>query len=244
MFSYLAAPGFQPFSIAGLVLIGLLGVEVVSLMFGHSLAGLIDTLLPIEAPDLDLDAGIEAGVDVGVDVGVGVDADIDSGTGLDIHSGGGVFGTVFDWLNAGRVPVLVLLMAAIGSFAVFGLAIQIVAMHVVGPLPTPIAAGLAIAAAIPSTRWTSQVVARIVPRDETYAVGNADLVGRTGVVTLGPVEAKSAGRAKVQDKYGNWHFPRVRPARADLVIPQGATILVVDQADNELTVVPAEGRLA
>jgi hypothetical protein len=59
---------------------------------------------------------------------------------------------------------------------------------------------------------------------------------------LGPVEAESAGRAKVEDKFGNAHFPRIRAARAGLVIAQGAKVLVVDRVGSELTVVPAELR--
>lgn len=234
MLSFLTAPGFQPFSIAGLVLVGLLVVEVVSLAFGSSISSLIDGLFHIDSPDVDLDAGIEhhAGPLGG------------HGAGVDVHGGDGLVGTIFDWLNAGRVPLLILMMAAIGSFAVSGLVLQIVAMHVLTALPNLIAIPVAIAAAVPGTRYTSKLVARVVPRDESYALASRDLVGRTGVVTLGPVQVGSAARAKIQDKYGNWHFPRIRPGRPDLVIPQGATILVVDQMENELAVIPAEGRLA
>jgi len=228
MFSYLAAPGFQLFSVAALVLIGLLGVELVGMLFGHSISGLLDTLLPLHGPELG--------------------GDLDHGTGLEMHGpdahSEGVFGTVYDWINAGRVPLLILIMAALGSFAVIGLALQIVATHLLTTLPTPLAAVIAFAAAIPCTRWVSRGVSQIVPRDESYAISQADLVGRTGIVTLGPVEADSAGRAKIQDRFGNWHFPRVRAAKPGLVIQQGVTILVVDRVQNELSVVPAEGRLA
>ena len=234
MLSFLTAPGFQTFSIAGLVLIGLLVVEAVSLAFGSSISAMIDGLFHFEAPDVHVDTGIEhhAGPIGG------------HGAGLDVHGGDGVIGTIFDWLNAGRVPLLILMMAAIGSFAVSGLVIQIVAMHALDTLPNLIAVPVAMAAAVPGTRYTSKLVAKIVPRDESYVLGSRDLIGRTGIVTLGPVEAGSAARAKIQDKHGNWHFPRIRPAKPGLVIPQGATILVVDQMKNELTVIPAEGRLA
>ena len=90
----------------------------------------------------------------------------------------------------------------------------------------------------PVSRW----IARFLPRDESYVIEQADLIGRTGTVTLGSVEADSAGRAKVEDRYGNAHFPRVRAAREGLVIEQGARILVVDRIGSELTVVPAELR--
>jgi membrane protein implicated in regulation of membrane protease activity len=226
MFEFLAGPGFQPFTIAGLVLVGLCAVEAVSLMFGHSFSGLVDSALQLDHPE--------------------VEAHVEHGSVLDLHAepqgGSTLFGTCYDWLNAGRVPLLVLLMAGLGAFAVVGLVLQIVASHVATPLPTPVAALLAFIAVIPTTRWVSRLLASVLPRDESYAIEQADLIGRIGVVTLGPVEAESAGRAKVADRFGNAHFPRVRAARPDLVIQQGTAILVVDRVAGELTVVPAESR--
>ena len=54
----------------------------------------------------------------------------------------------------------------------------------------------------------------------------------------------AAARAKVQDKYGNWHFPRVAPGAPGLSIPEGARILFVDKVGSQYTVIAAEGRLA
>jgi membrane protein implicated in regulation of membrane protease activity len=228
MFAFLLEAGFQPFVTAGLVLVGLCLIEVVSLLFGHSLSGAVDHMLGLDHADVD------------------AHAEIPHGSVLDLHADsphGNLFGSFYDWLNAGRVPLLILLMAGLGTFSVVGLALQIVAMHLAQPLPTLVAALLAFLAVIPTTRSVSRVLARFLPRDESYAVDERDLIGRTGVVTLGPVDAASAGRAKVLDAYGNVHFPRVRSARDGLVIPQGAKVLVVDRVGSELTVVPAEERL-
>jgi hypothetical protein len=227
MFAYLAAPGFQPFTIAALVLLGLCAVEGVGLLFGHSISGTIDSLLHLDHGDLDADAH--------------------AGHALDLHTGDAphenFFGTFYDWLNAGRVPLLILLMAGLGAFAVSGLVLQTIAMHAMpAPLPGLLASLIAFLAVIPTTRSVSRIIARFLPRDESYAIDESDLIGLTGVVTLGPVEADSAGRAKVEDRFGNAHFPRVRAARAGLVIAQGAKILVVDRIGSELTVVPAELR--
>ncbi|MDQ7248866.1 OB-fold-containig protein [Dongia sedimenti] len=228
MFSFLTEAGFQPFSIAGLVLVGLCVVEAVSLTLGHSLSGAVDSMLGLDHPDAD------------------VHADVAHGSVLDLHAetpAGNLFGSFYDWLNAGRVPLLILLMAGLGAFAVVGFAIQIVAMHVAAPLPTVVAALLAFLGVIPTTRTVSRVLATFLPRDETYAVDEEALIGRTGVVTLGPVEAGSAGRAKVMDAHGNAHFPRVKAAREGLTIAQGTAVLVVDRVAGTLTVVPAEERL-
>ncbi|GAB2179711.1 OB-fold-containig protein [Dongia sp. agr-C8] len=228
MFSFLTEVGFQPFVIAGLVLVGLCAIEVVSLVFGHSLSGAVDHLLGLDHADADLHAQVE------------------HGSVLDVHAEmphGNLFGSFYDWLNAGRVPLLILLMAALGVFAVVGLAIQIVAMHVAAPLPTVVAALLAFLGVIPTTRGVSRLLARFLPRDESYAVDEEALIGRTGVVTLGPVDWESAGRAKVMDAHGNAHFPRVLAARESLSIEQGTSVLVVDRVGGTLTVVPSAERL-
>lgn len=226
--------GFQPFSIAGLVLVGLCAVEMLSLMFGHSLSSTVDSIFGIDTPDADAD--MHAHVPHGSVLDLQADAHVHAPS-------GNLFGSFYDWLNAGRVPLMILLMAALGAFSVVGLAIQIVALNVAQPLPTVVAALLAFLAVIPTTRTVSRAVAHILPRDESYAVDEEALIGRTGVVTLGPVDADSAGRAKVQDAHGNAHFPRVKAARDGLVIQQGTAILVVDRVAGSLTVVPAEERL-
>lgn len=227
MFSFLTEVGFQPFVIAGLVLVGLCLIETVSLVFGHSLSGAVDHLLGLDHADAD------------------VHAHVPHGSVVDLHAEvphGNLFGSFYDWLNAGRVPLLILMMAALGVFSVVGLAIQIVAMHVATPLPTPGAVLLAFLGVIPTTRGVSRLLARFLPRDETYAVDEEALIGRTGVVTLGPVDWDSAGRAKVMDAHGNAHFPRVLAARENLTIEQGTQVLVVDRVGGTLTVVPAVER--
>jgi membrane protein implicated in regulation of membrane protease activity len=219
MWSFLISPAFQPFTIAALVVLGLLAVEIVTALFGVAISSLLDSSL-----------GIEAGSGAAQPGGV--------------HGVDGPFATAFDWLNAGRVPVLVLIIAAIACFAVTGMAVQIVAMNLLAPLPVFAAIAVAVFAAVPGTRWISRVLAWMIPRDETYVLGSQDLIGRVGTVTLGPVVEGSAARAKIQDRFGNWHFPRIRPGAPGLSIPQGAGVLIVDKVGDEYAVIAAEGRLA
>lgn len=230
---FLASPAFQPFTIAALVLVGLLVVEIVSTLFGASASTMLGAMFGLH--------GVHA--EMGLHHGAAAEASDPAHGGSGHGTGGLLFGTL-DWLNAGRVPLLVLIVVAVACFAVAGMVLQIVAMHVAAPVPRPAAVAFAVAAAVPGTRWTGRLVSRLLPRDETYALGEAELIGRVGTVTLGPVEDGAAARAKVQDRYGNWHFPRVAPGASGLSIPQGASVLFVDQAGGLYTVIPATGRLA
>jgi membrane protein implicated in regulation of membrane protease activity len=240
MWSFLVTPEFQPFTIAALVLIGVLAIEIASGLLGASVSTLLDTVFGLHG--VHVEAALHHGPDASGPESSGSGPVFAAHHGMP-HGMTGPFGTAFDWLNAGRVPLLVLMMAATACFAVFGMVLQIVAMHLAAPLPPAIAAVIAIAAAVPGTRWTSRLVTSILPRDETYAVTNEDLIGRVGIVTLGPVVAGAAARAKVQDKYGNWHFPRIAAGAADVSIPEGASVLIVDRVGGEYTVIEAEGRL-
>jgi hypothetical protein len=234
MWWFLASPAFQPFTIAALVMLGLLAIELVGMLLGASASTMLGAMFGLHG--VHADTWLHHGADADT-------ANLAAHGGIG-HAAGGPLAGAFDWLNVGRVPLLVLIIAAIASFAVAGMLLQILAMHLVAPLPPTMAAAIAVAASVPGTRWTSRTLARLLPRDETYALGEAGLIGLVGIVTLGPVQDGAAARAKVQDRYGNWHFPRVAPGAPGLAIPQGASVLFVDRAGGLYTVIPAEGRLA
>jgi membrane protein implicated in regulation of membrane protease activity len=235
---FLASPEFQPFTIAALVVIGVLAVEIGSTLFGVAVSSLLDAAFGFHG------AHFPHGIDSHGASHIESHAAASAPHGWFAYGAGGALATAFDWLNAGRVPLLVLMVAALACFAVAGMVLQIVAMHLLAPLPIGAAVAVAVAAAVPGTRWTSRLVSRIIPRDETYALAGEDLIGRVGTVTLGPVAEGAAARAKVQDRYGNWHFPRVVPGAAGLSIPEGASILIIDKVGGQYTVIAAEGRLA
>lgn len=196
---------FQPFMIAACVMGGLVLIEVLSLLFGASISGIMEGLTGTKALD---------------DVGI--------------------FSICLGWLNVGKVPLLALLIMILALFSAFGFAIQSIAFTVLSPLPGWTASLVSLALALPATRWLSLAIAKIIPRDETYAMQKGDLIGRTGIISLGPVQKGSVARLKIQDQWGNWHFPRVAPAKAGDVIPQGIAVLVVDRSKNELLVIRAE----
>ena len=58
---------------------------------------------------------------------------------------------------------------------------------------------------LPVIRVTSRGIARIIPRDETYAVNEADFVGHVAEVSIGPLDQGLPGRVRLKDVFGNWH---------------------------------------
>jgi hypothetical protein len=142
------------------------------------------------------------------------------------------------WLNFGRVPVSILLVIITGLFAAIGFFILGLAHAfdvAVTPAAAPILAGLA---SLGATRRVTRWIADILPRDESYAISDADLLGMEGFVTVGPLEAQFVGRARVVDPHGNQHFPRVRGRPGAAAIPVGSSIRLSELVGREYLVDP------
>lgn len=208
-----------PFLVAMAVTLMIALLELLGLVLGFGLSDLIDDLLPDFGPEVDLD------VDVDLDAEVDLDADVDAEA-MDVtHTN--IFGQALGWLNVGRVPFLVLLITFLTSFSVIGLVAQSLAATVIGLIPAIIAGPAAAVAALPVTRQASRLLARIVPREETYAVSEGLFVGEIAKVTMGPVESANPGKAKVTDAHGNIHFLRVRSANPGERFEPGSEVLLV-----------------
>ena len=220
MLDFLALPQVAPFSIAALVLIGLTVFEILTLLVGKPISAVLDHAVPLDSTAGDGFGGKDA-----------------------LAGKTGLFGSAFDWLNLGRVPLFILLIVALAAFSISGLAVQIGMARVFSPLPTVVAVLVVLVPTAYFTRWLTGAISRIVPRDETYAQASADFVGLVGVVTVGPVRAGVVARARIVDRHGNAHFPRVEPADPAVVIPAGASILVIDARKGVLAVAVADPAL-
>lgn len=187
----------SPFLVAMAVTLGIAAVETLSLVLGLGLSEIVDDFLP----DFDADT-----------------PEVETS----------LFAEALGWLNVGRVPLLVLLLAFLGVFTAGGYGLQLLVRGAFGfLLPAVIAAPAAFAMAVPATRLTSRALARVMPREETYATGDDELIGRIAVITLGPVTRRTAGKAKVADEHGNTHFVRLRAAQRGKRFLQNDRVLLV-----------------
>ncbi|WP_262028549.1 YqiJ family protein [Microvirga sp. Mcv34] len=207
----LFSTSYQPFTIAGLVMTGLVAIETLSLIAGFSISHFIE-----QSFDPESFSGHHA----------------DAGTTE-------VLGGLMGWINAGRVPFLIFIITWLAAFAGAGFMIQTLAASILTALPVPVASLMAFVLAAPATHFTTRLVSHIVPREETYAVSHDDLVGRVAQVTLGPLDQGLAGRVKVQDSHGNWHFPMAKAAAGYQPLPVGAQVLLVDRTGPVFVVIPA-----
>jgi hypothetical protein len=209
---WLVAPGSGPFVVALLVMLGLALVEVVAVVSGIGLNDVIDEYVVPHS-------GIEALGDGGGGLDATTPADAD-----------GVIARFLAWLYVGRVPVLMMLVVFLGTFALIGLAGQAMLRGVMGwTLPALVAVPVVFAASLPFVRACGAALARWLPRDETTAVDPATFVGRTAEVTGGIARSDLPAQARVVDAFGTAHYVLVEPDVAGIQFATGTRVLLVRQ---------------
>lgn len=206
---------FAPFTIALLILLVLVLIEIAGLAFGVAFSGLVDGLLP------EIDA----------------DADVDL-------SGGDAIGKLFAWLYVGKVPVLIVLAAFLAGFGLVGVTLQNVAAATFGAsLPLFMAAPLAFLGAIPTTRVFAGLAARIIPKEESDAVSADSFVGRVATIIRGEARIGAPAEARLIDAHGLTHYILIEPDEAGAAFRQGEEILVIENSGAVMRGAPAQSAL-
>lgn len=172
------------------------------------------------------------GVSLSQVVGKDIEADGDSG-----------LGGLFLWINAGRLPLLILIILALGVFSIAGFFLQGLAHGVGLSIPVLVAAIAAAGFSIPVIRVISRGIARIVPRDETYAVNDTDFIGHVAEVSVGPLDQGLPGRVRLKDVFGNWHSLVARAGPDSTPLPVGASVLLVDRDARSFIAISAPAEL-
>ena len=174
------------------------------------------------------------GFSIGELFGKEVAVDVDSGDWL---------GGLFLWVNAGRLPLLILIVLALGVFAIAGFFLQGLAHGAGFSIPPLIASLAAVVLSVPAIRVTSRGIARIIPRDETYVIDNDDFVGHVAEVCVGPLDQGLPGRVRLKDVFGNWHTLVARAGPGSAPLPVGASVLLVDRDKKSFIAITAPADL-
>jgi membrane protein implicated in regulation of membrane protease activity len=106
--------------------------------------------------------------------------------------------------------------------------VQLIARGVLGSyLPMWLASLPAVLMGLTTVRGVGALLAYIIPRDETSAVGEEALIGRAGMVTQGIARRGSAAEVKVRDHLGRAHYLRVEPDVDGEEFAEGTAVLIV-----------------
>ena len=132
------------------------------------------------------------------------------------------------WLHIGKVPILVLLILFLSGFALAGYVLQASVQSFSGVLlPAWLASIPAFLMGLSTVKGVGRVLAKIIPQDESSAVSEQALIGRTGVVIQGVARDGMAAQAKVRDSYGRSHYVMVEPDLSEETFDEGSDILLV-----------------
>ena len=204
--------GSLPFSIAILIMFGLLLIELAALITGVGINDLIDEFVVSH---------------------IGIETIGDAPTGMETTGAadaGSMVGRFLAWLYIGRVPVLMLLIIFLTVFGLGGLVLQAALLRVTGStLPSIVAAPIVLVATIPILRGCAGFLARWMPRDESSAVDPATFVGHTAIVTGGTARSGLPAQARLTDSFGTDHYVLVEPEDDATTLETGSRVLLLRQ---------------
>ncbi len=136
------------------------------------------------------------------------------------------------WINFGRVPVLIILVCFLTAFGVVGYLLQYLVYGLNSTLiPQLFAVPVAFMVAMPFVRLFTNVLQKIMPKDESSALREESFVGAVAIITLGKATKGSPAEAKVTDKYGQTHYFMIQP-EGDDEFAQGEQVLLLRPSSN------------
>ncbi len=193
-------------------------IELIALLVGFSPSASIESALPdIDVPDLhvpELHAPDLHAPELS-------------------HVEAGPLSLILGWFSVGRVPILVLLVIALTSFAVAGYVVQWSALGTLGfALNAGLAAIPAAIAAAYSTRWLGRWLGRIFPKDHTEAASRQDLIGSYATVIRGTARQGEPAEAKTTDLRNRTHYILLEPSEAGQTYTAGDRVFIVGRDKN------------
>jgi hypothetical protein len=107
---------------------------------------------------------------------------------VDTDTDVGEFG-LLNWLNVGRVPIMILLVIFLTVFGLTGYTVQAISVEILGNmLPAFLAAIIALFLSLPLVRKMGQGIGKILPTDETEVISENTFIGRVATISLGTAQ--------------------------------------------------------
>lgn len=210
MISFLLEPQNLPFSVALSVMVAIALMEGIGLVLGVGISSLIESMLP----EINFDGDFE-----GLEM-----PELNNTTGMTKFLG---------WLRIGQVPILITLIIFLTIFGLTGLILQSVVESMSGNLlPAAIAAIPVFLITLPTLRIAHAMIAKIIPKDESYAVSEESFIGRIATITHGTATSKRGAQARLRDEHGRDHYIMVKPDVEGETFPVGTSVLLVTRTGS------------
>ena len=188
------------FTVAIAIMLGLLVLELLTMLIGASLSGIIDNILPDFDANLDVDA---ASPSVGA--------------------------KVLNWFCLDKVPALIVFIIFLAGFGLMGLIAQTILIKFFGiVLHTWIITPLVFIASIPISQKIVLLFRFLVPTEETSAVSTDSFIGKVATISQGVARLDLPAEAKLKDEHGQTHYVRVEPDKEEK-LTKGTQVILFDK---------------
>ena len=174
-----------PFTIAATVMLMIGGLELLSVLVGHSLSGLVDHFMPDAlSGDLSVDLDLHT-------------TDIDLNAHPDAHM---PFAVEFlNWFYIGKMPFLMVLIIFMMSFSTTGYLMNEIMFSITEHrLNTGLGSLVAFLLCLFPMHFLSAVIYAIMPKDESEAISADDLIDRTGEILYGKLPQKAGESVEIK----------------------------------------------
>jgi len=196
------------FSLALAIMIGLLLLELLTMMLGASLSGLIDNILP------DINSDLEV-----------------SGTGISSKLLGWFY---IDKVPALIALIIFLLIFGLLGLMTQTITNKFLNLLIESWIITP----LVLLISIPISAGINRVFSVLVPTEETTAVTTDSFIGKVAIITQGIAKFGLPAEAKLKDEHGQTHYVRVEPENKLDEFTKGTSVILFDKkVDSSVFVV-------
>lgn len=202
MYAFLFSDSNMWFSVAIGIVLALFTIEILGMLFGLSLMGLLDDVSPIE-----LDASADTSADIG-----------------------GGFSSILSWLCLDRLPLMIWMILLLTAFGLVGYLINFSTAKLLGfQASIMISIPLASILALIITGRLGSGIAKLVPKNESSATHQFEFEGMVGHITLGSATSGSPAEAKCVDQFEQAHYLMVEPIEKNESFSQNDKIVLVQK---------------
>ena len=192
------------FSLALAIMLGLLLLELLTMLLGASLSGMVDSAMP--------------------------DVDLNTSPSVDTVS---LINKVLGWFYVDKTPSLITLIIFLSTFGLLGLLTQTITINIFQALiPTWIVAPTILLLSLPITKVLRRLFSLLIPTEETSAVSTDSFVGNLAIISQGTARVGLAAEAKLKDEHGQTHYVRVEPEKIQDEFPKGTEVIIFDKKPN------------
>lgn len=158
--------------------------------------------------------------------------------GLSLDSGPTFGEALLSLIGVGKVPVIFSLLLSLFTFACLGYGLQWVVGTFGSSLwPAWLASLVAFVLSLPVLRGGNEVLGKLIPQDESWAVSEESFVGKLAVITLGTVTYQRSAEAKLEDEHGRTQYVQVVSDLEGESFRAGEEVVIVGRRGSEFTVV-------